>query len=256
MFTLIAFNEAVDAAGVFYNIKGAADQHVHVEGDVIYVPDFATKVLSASAQIYDGTRAYLLSPSLRKMGVFPISPSNNIQTLWDANHPVKRDMYRGDSPISLIAGEGLEAFAKTNVDTTKFVSISVLLGDAPVSPVKGEIWTVRTTTALITTEESKWKNGEITFDETLPVGRYQVVGAQCWAVYGTLFRLVPVGARNRPGGLCTGGHGQWGPLHQRAGRMGVWCEFHSTTPPSLDLLGRETRDPEDVSLYLDLIKIA
>lgn len=255
MFTVIGFNENAETAATYVNIAGAKDQSAHVEDDVIYVPEKFTKVLWVSALGYDLSRAKLESPSIRRMGVLDINPSSNLETTYSNNLPQLNARYTGDCPISLVTAEGLEAKVRTNVDTTYLNTVGVCLGDAPVTPVKGEIWTVRATIDSLTMVKSEWANSEFVWDETLPVGRYQIVGAEVWAGYGSIFRFVPVGGMNRPGALTSGWSGQWTPIWQRFGNMGVWCEFHSTTPPSLEVLSMQAV-ATSVSIHVDLIKLA
>lgn len=256
MFTLIGYNEVASAAAAWVNVAGAKDRHVHVEDDTIYVPDFATKVLWCAALGRQLSRGRLESPSLRRLSYLGISPSCNLETLETANFPQLNARYTGESPISLVAGEGLEAKVRLHrLEDDTVATVGVCLGDAPVSPVRGEIWTVRFTYASLTPITGEWVNTEIEFDETLPVGRYQVVGALLWMGHGLLFRLVPIGSKYCPGGLTTGWAGQWTPIWQRYGNMGIWCEFHSSTPPSIDILSR-SEAPGEGTGYLDIIKIA
>jgi len=253
MFTLLGFNEASASAGAYANLKGAQDQTTRVVDDVVYVPANFTKLLWVGANGTDIVRAKLESPSLRRMGVLMIEPKTNRDYVEFAYYPVAR--YTPNNPITLVAGEGLEAFVYCGRAHTEQMAIVVCLGDAIPSPVTGEIWTVRATYASLTPEEGKWINGELTFDETLPVGKYQIVGASIWHGSGLAFRFSPVGAMNRPGGLTGGGVGAIEPWWQRLGHMGVWCEFHSSTPPSVDVLASNTTASSG-SMEIDLIKVA
>lgn len=253
MFTLVGFNENAETAAVYNNIAGIADQVVHVEGDIVYVPEKFNKILMVCAVGLDCGKAKLESPSIRKMGVLDINPHGNYDLITMGHFPCAR--WTPQSPISLVTGEGLEGKTYVGTDITHFQAIGVLLGDAPATPVTGEIWTVRATCASTTPEESKWVNVEMTFDETLPVGRYQVVGCEVWMQSGLLFRLVPIGAMNRPGGLICCGNQQRAPDQQRWGYLGVWCEFHSSTPPSIDIVA-SNEVASTISVHLDLIKVA
>lgn len=253
MFTLLAFNEDQNTANAYDNIAGAADQTTRVVNDVVYVPDKFNKILWVCARGRDVIKAKLESPSLRKMGVLDINPTENLDYAEYVIQPHAR--YTGASPLPLTTGEGLEAFTWSGRASDYYVAVGVCLGEGPVTPVTGEIWTIRATCASTTPVIKKWVNVEMTFDETLPVGRYQIVGAEVWLNRGLLFRFVPIGTLNRPGGLACWGHQQRAPDWQRWGAMGVWCEFHSSTPPSVDFLCEDTTDTT-VSVHLDVIKIA
>lgn len=253
MFTLVAFQEAEpSAAAVAENVAGVPDQHVRVEGDIIYMSE-----LNDILAVYCGgaatlTEAYLASPSLRRLANYYISP------IELAGMPVGDDSFimHPQSPLSLEENEGLEVIVTDSagvgaVNTT----VGVWLADGPQLPITGEIFHVKAT-STITEVVNTWVNGTITFDQVLPVGRYQIVGARCWIDDGVLFRFVPIGAANRPGGLCSGGIGYKAHDLQRNGGLGVWCEFDQITPPSVEVLANEGAAGTAVELYIDLIKIS
>ncbi|GAI74912.1 unnamed protein product, partial [marine sediment metagenome] len=82
----------------------------------------------------------------------------------------------------------------------------------------------------------------------------QVVGAQCRCAEAGIFRLVPVGADHRPGGMIDGNVFRIDTTEQRWGKMGVWCEFDQLTPPSLEICMYKTEGW--YSLKLDLLKVS
>jgi hypothetical protein len=91
-------------------------------------------------------------------------------------------------------------------------------------------------------------------DEDLPVGRYQIIGAQMYADKPGLFRLVPIDSADRPGGIIYAGNVRQSTLAQRGGQLGVWCEFNQLTPPSIEILGNEVISW--YQLHVDLVKVA
>lgn len=249
-FTVIGWNQSPTGAGAYENIQGAKDQHVKVVGDRVYVPTL-NKLVFASVRgcLYRGR---IKSPSLRRLAYLHINPSENISISDLYPHP-PFVMYQGESPLPLVVGEGLEVEV-WGAGGDDFYSAIVGLSDAPLSPVRGEIWTVKAT-ATIPMVEGEWGNSEIAFEQTLPVGKYQIVGALCSAEEASAFRFVPIGSMYRPGGPALIHNQLDMPSMFRKGGMGVWCEFDSVTPPSVDALGL-TEGDEAVVLYLDIIKIA
>lgn len=252
MLTVVAWNQAVAPVASFENIQGAKDQHVKVVDDRVFVPEKLNKIVFCAASGEAVHRARLESPSLRRLAYLMISPLNTLAVTAEHGQPPM--MYQGESPLALDPAEGLEAKVYMGAPDATFNTILLGLSDSPIVPVKGEIWTVRAT-ATITAEEGVWVNSEITFDQTLPVGRYQIVGCECWSLTGHAFRLVPIGQLNRPGGIVIREHQLIDPPWQRKGGLGVWCEFDSVTPPSVDLLASSAVAQFPV-LHLDLIKIA
>ena len=100
-----------------------------------------------------------------------------------------------------------------------------------------------------------WVNGAITLAETLPAGKYQLVGAVLWGINAVAFRFAMVGGTWRPGGIANHDIQTSPQIWQRNGGLGVWGEFSHDTPPSMDLLA-DTAASQGVGGCLDLIKIA
>lgn len=249
-FTVIGWNEGPTAAGVYESLQGAGDQHVKVVDDRVYCPPL-NKLVFASIRgcLFRGR---VKSPSLRRLAYLHINPSEHtIASLALGYGPFV--MYQGDSPLSLVVGEGLEVEAWGAGGAKPYAAI-VGLADGPLRPVTGEIWTIRAT-AKPTLVIGEWANAEITFEQTLPVGKYQIVGALCSATDVLAFRFVPIGSMYRPGGPALLQTQLAMPPMFRKGGIGLWCEFDSVTPPSVDVIG-QTAGEQDIVLFLDLIKIA
>jgi len=109
--------------------------------------------------------------------------------------------------------------------------------------------------AAVNSVASTWSSAALTFRQTLPVGRYAVVGAKFVAEDAVAFRFIPIGELQRPGGIANGLNGELAPKEQRYGGMGTWFEFDSQTPPSVEILGH-TAIAADRNIYLDMIKVA
>ncbi len=252
VFSLVAFQESEDEAGAYANKAAVPDEIATTSGDFIYVPADVSQLLGAYAAC-GGTiegAAYLKSPSLRALAYYDIQPSQEgIQPSGSESVRIHPEL-----PIPLTVNEGLEAMVKSNPGSTEVHSVVVFLGSGPTAPVGGVIHPVKFTTA-ITETVGAWKNGAITFSQTLPVGRYQIVGSAMWGTSGVAFRYVLKGFGHRPGFICHGTEGNAGDPHQRYGAMGVWGEFDSSTPPTVDWLAMATSGSAQTGI-MDLIKIA
>jgi len=251
-FSIVAFQESEDEAGAYANKAAIADEICTTSGDYLYVPADVAKLIGAYAAC-GGTiegAAYLKSPSLRALAYYDIYPcQEGTQPSGDESVLIHPDL-----PIDLTPGEGLEAMVKSNPASAEVHSVVVFLADGAIAPVTGVIHPVKFTTA-ITETVGVWKNGAITFSQTLPVGRYQIVGAAMWGTSGVAFRFVLKGDGHRPGFICHGTEGNRGNKYQRHGRMGVWGEFDSSVPPSVDWLAMATSGSAQTGV-MDLIKIA
>jgi len=127
------------------------------------------------------------------------------------------------------------------------------LSDGPIAPVTGIMRTVRTTCAITLTAYA-WSNGALTFDQTLPAGRYQIVGMRAESTGLIAARLVTPASPWRPGVIGFDAESDVEPDRFRYGRCGVFSEFDHDAPPTVDFLSVSADTAETV--HLDLIKIA
>jgi hypothetical protein len=247
-FTLVAWTQSQDTGGVLTNVAALADQHVTVSGNNIRVP-----ALSQLAGYYaNGTtisRAQISSPSLRRKALIDIEPID-ISAEPSANPPMHD---RFSSPIPLEADEDLTALVAEGAAGAEYEHVLAWLCDGPITPVTGEVFTVRATGTTTLTAYA-WTNCALTFSQTLPTGRYQVVGARGLSAGAIAFRLVFPGGTWRPGGIGCDAASDLNPAKQRMGGWGVWGEFAHTAPPTVDFLSVSADTSEVV--HLDLIKVA
>jgi len=250
-FTLVGWQQSLDEDGVLSPIDACADQHVAVSGDKIYVPSLNKLVAEYVAQANTVTHAQLQSPSLRRVALLDIA------MVQGGIRPSGGESFlpHFSCPIDLAEGEGLEAYINKPADGAIVATVIAYLADGALTPVVGEIFTVKFT-ATITSVLTQWANGAITLGQTLPVGRYAIVGGDVSEAGGDLiaFRFVVAGYEWRAGGLCTGDLGAKPSPHQRYGGMGVWAEFDSSAPPTLDILAAAAA-AQTVVGYIDLIKV-
>ncbi len=249
-FTLVAWQESIDEDDVLSNVAAVADQHIHVEGDRIFVPELNKLLAEYVAQANGMYAARIQSPSLRAGLLI------DIPILQQGLNPSGSESFypHFDCPISLVTNEGLEALANKPADGSVVATILAWLADADLKPVYGEFLTVRFT-ATITSVLGEWKNGAITLAQTLPVGKYAIVGANVIETGGDAiaFRFVIPGYPWRPGGLSCNSYGAKPFYLQMYGGMGVWAEFDSQTPPTIEILHGAAASQSLVG-YLNLVK--
>lgn len=247
-FTTIAYSESQDTAGVLTYVAGVQDQHVRVEGDNIIVPRGVNSLVAAFGIGATISLAQLESPSLRRVllldlaplnvGAEPISP-NTVNPLWE-------------TPLTLDEDEALRALVAEAAAGAERESVLVWLADGALSPVGGDIYTVRATTTPAAAAYV-WANSALTFVQSLPAGRYQVVGMRCEAADLIAARLVFVGGMLRPGviGFDTASENTLEKF--RRGGLGVWGEFEHNQPPTVDSFS--VAGGVAINVWLDLIKI-
>jgi len=245
--TLVGWHESQETGGVLTLHAAIPDPHVRVVGDDIIVP-----ALSQLAGVYALgqyiTQAQLSSPSLRRIVELDVSALD--RAAEPTSRPPFIDLF--EQPIPLVASEALNS--KMAEDGPKWRNMMLAwLSDGPITPIRGEVRTVRATSTVTLTPYS-WTNGSLTFTQTLPAGRYQIVGARARSTGLWAFRFVVPGYPWRPGAIGFDAESDIGPNRFRYGNAGVWCEFDHDAPPTVDFLSRSA-DTSQV-LYIDIIKIA
>lgn len=247
-FSLVAYSQSIDEGGVLTEIDPASDVIVSISGKNIFVP-LLNRLLGVWVGLGStGVQAYLDAPSLRRLILQDVSPLE----LALAPSDVPALSWYGANPIALETNEGLKLLTQADPATAERRIGLVWLGDAGLVPVGGDIRTIRATSA-ITATVGAWTNGPMTFRQTLPVGTYRVVGASVIGANICGFRFVPIGVAQRPGGLGQPTADAKVAQGQRFGGWGAWFDFHSTTPPTLDILTSGASSSQII--YIDLIKV-
>jgi len=248
MLTTVAFSEAQDSA-VLANVAALADQHVRVSGDDIIVPRAVPNIVGVYFLGLNFTLGQVASPSLRRRVNLDIEPGDRL-ALPLATTKSYLDYSR--SPIPLDPEEALNALAAEDGVGAIRTTAGIWLADGPLSPITGDIVTVRATsaTALVA---NVWSNVALTFTQTLPAGRWQVVGFRAQSANMQLARLVFVDGAWRPGVIGTNADNDSDVPIFRRGGVGSFGEFSHNTPPTVDCLANAA-DATQV-FHLDLIKV-
>lgn len=251
-FTTVAWSESLDAGGILVPVNAVPDQHIKTEGDSVYVSQYNILLGGMACVGASATRARLVSPTLRRLAPFYITP------LTLALYPSSHHLHNVDISrrIKLDIDEQLEFEEDGNPASAEQVTGVAWLADSPVAKVEGEIFRVKASvTGAIT--GGVWDFYNLSFDDDLPVGTYDCVGLVAVVPTGVVARLVPVGGTNRPGVPCS--HDE--NLEDLSktfvdGNMGVFCSFPHNNPPSLEILGSASASSTTYKVYLDLIKTA
>ncbi len=249
MLHLFAFEESVDPGNAFNDINCVPDQAVFSETTNMRVPEELPFFVGQAALINDASaaRAQIVSPSLRATMNVDVEPV--IAALVFGSPP--EGIWHGDSPVRLDKFEAVNFSMLSDPAAAVIHRGLLILSDGAVSQVKGEIFTIRAT-AAITLATGTWVNGALTFGQTLPTGRYQIVGMRARGTNLVAARLVFIGGKFRPGVPALNAIGDLDPWWTRYGGMGVLGEFHTNNPPTVDCLG--VTDTAQTFLF-DLIKV-
>jgi|TARA_B110000211_G_C14063417_1_gene546632 hypothetical protein len=253
MFHLIAYYESIDPAAAATAIAAVQDPTINTTGDDVRMsaalPSIAgCTALTASAAF---TSAQLRAPSLRTLNNLDIRPLVNAVTFGDPPQPMM--FPRNVRPV--VPAEDLQAFVtSTPAGGAEAHYALVWLADAALPQVNGAMFTVGASSASTLTA-GNWVNSNITFDQTLPSGSYQVVGMRAEGANLVAARLVFPGAGAnswRPGVPGCNTAADLDPEYFRFGGMGIYGTFNQDNPPTIDGLG--VTDTAQ-TLTLDLIKV-
>jgi hypothetical protein len=249
MFHTVAYHGTV-TPGTQIELTPVPDSTLTINGNDIQVPSTYNKLVRAGASPGDTGSKYFEfeSPSLRGL-YFPQLP----KFAAGPGFPNERDFedFEG-SPLQLVTNEGLSVYSDIGPTGGGDAYVVTFLSDSPLAKASGNFRTIRAT-ASIQAAVDAWVSGAITFDQTLPVGQYDIVGMRVEGTGLVAARLIFIGLPSgiRPGVLCQDAAGQKGQYQFRHGYAGVFGSFPETNPPSLEVLGGTASAQV---LYLDLIK--
>ena len=216
-----------------------------------FVPQQDMFLLYAYHEGVTELRARITSPTIRQFTPTFIRPIN--AALLPAT--LTRPMNLLRSPLRLKA---LEEFAieSTNSAAGPNVCTTILgLGVGPIQPAPvGDIYTMRGTGTTTVTAQA-WSQCAITWADTLPVGRYAVVGLNFWGATAQAGRLIfnDGDQRWRPG--CVGGATDVVIEDEmfRNGNLGVWGTFNAWAMPNFEALCNAADTAQTV--YMDIMRI-
>lgn len=231
MFHLVAFSASVDSA-TLTPIAALADQALTLSGNDIVVPEDLPLLIAYYPFGVNNTRSQLVSPSLRRLFLEELMPIDRAALPPAEKHP----SYLGDYALPLVADELLEWQAAEDAAGASRVTGLIWIADAPPAPIPPiDAHTVRVTSSTAAVA-NVWSSIPLTFDQSLPSGRYQLIGANLRSTNLQAFRFNFRGQAWRPGYIGSQAVGDKLPDFQEPGRMGVLGEFAHNLPPLVDVL--------------------
>lgn len=250
MFNLVAFYASVAQDAALVNLAPVTDPLVTIQNSRLIFPG-EMQIGAIQGLILDGTRMRINTPQFRSIAlpeVYPVKITAEQGTnpvimgpMWDSLRIPRNDEFGFD--VSRAGAGAGDCFAG--------------LWYAPRRPAapQGPIITLRAT-ATITLTVGTWVAGSLTFDQSLPYGKYAVVGMNSIAGDAVFVRLAfPGETQYRPGVPNVEAYGSYvNPQIFRYGNFGLFGTFDSTAQPLIEVLGH-TAGSEPIVVLLDLIKI-
>ena len=253
-FHLAGFLEDIDAAGAFVNLTALADQRLFTQGDDIRVPDLnQVFALAGGADAVVQPRLRLTSPTLDELVRYEISPLNSQNAAAvEPDSPQKVDDLR-QNPLILGVDEILQCELFNNSAAAQDQWALLWFSDGSPQPVSGQRpFTVRAT-GTTTLVANTWTQVNVTLDDNLPPGNYQIIGLRPDSAGCVAGRVVfRTQNQNRPGALGTDTILDIQHPMFRHGALGVWGEFPFTQLPAIEFLSVVADTAE--TIHLDLIR--
>jgi hypothetical protein len=200
------------------------------------------------------TRLRISTPRVKAIARPVIQPVNQAATMAD---PLPICEYWRHN-IQLNPVEEVQML-RTNTTAVAEVDHALLcVGDNQRNVQQGDLYTARGTTSFTPTINA-WSAGVITMDDTLQVGRYQIIGMRVNDATGIGARLVFPGTplagatltNFRPGVPCRKNNGQSDWYPSRFGHIGPYGEFESFALPQLEIMDAgPTANPE---VFFDIV---
>lgn len=242
---LIAFDASDAANTALTQLNALASEFETISNNGVVIADLPL-VIGATAYSAHLSRAQFRAPSLQSPdypllnAIMVARPSSSIEQRW-------ADWRSG--PLSVKPGEQLLAYEQHST-ATEHVYVLALLADKVPAPVAQPFRTVRLT-GTTTLVADAWTPCTLTFDDQLPFGNYDVIGARFESASGIGYRLGVPGLGYRPGGPGLLDAVTPDKEMFRAGGLGVWFTFKSTQTITADVLGTAADTAQ--TLYLDVV---
>lgn len=231
----------LDTPGVYDGFAPLQNNH--------YIYPENSRVVLAYANGLGLARARINTPYNRQVSLPYITPINAAAAV--PNLPPLARFGHGGPYIPKLDEIGIDATTDATAGPNRD-TIGLFLHDGDFSVGGGNIVTIRGAAAIVSTT-LVWSAGTITFDQTLPYGRYEIIGMDCIGANLVFARLLFAEGGKRPGVLARTALTLAPFWDFREGNMGVLGQFDSTAPPSLEVWSIGAGSTQEV--YLDVRKI-
>ena len=213
-----------------------------------FFPTRAYQLLWAAGVGTNLTLGRLITPFLRQVTTPYIRPLNNGADF--PNLPGIAD-YRAN-PFTLRGLEEIQLDGTQDSGGTSRVWFFSALQEQPRPMPGGDIWTMRgtDTTTLVA---NSWTTLNVTWQDMLPAGTYEVVGLTATSASAKAVRIIFDDQILRPGSICTVDIDNQTSDIFRKGRLGGWGRFDSNRMPNFEMLADAGDTAEE--LYLDFVRV-
>jgi hypothetical protein len=250
VYTTIAWYKNVQTGGVPTDLSTVRDPHISQTDTRYTIPEAVRNLAGVFAASANLTETHLETPSMRRIAPLCVSPLNSGSV--KPTSPVRfMDMF--DAPLPLTPNEQILCKAAgSETSATDFIVIAFLASGRS-EPVGGPYYTVKAT-ASASLQPWQWTPVTPTFETSLPVGRYRIIGLRAQSPNLIAARIVVPGQPWRPGILGVGSVSDKEADRFRFGRNGVLAEFDTAEGFQIECLAAAA-DTSQV-FWLDLVPVA
>lgn len=253
VWSLVCGYESMTNGVTYQEVNGVLDQSMTLDAASRFAAPGAWQVMAGYVMGINLTAARINAPSMRSLilpEIYPSSPVADVPTIGVG--PIIMERY---GPRFAPQEYFIVEISRGGADAQP-VMWGLWIGPDITAPALGPAYTA-VATASPTIVAGSWVLASLSFNQTLPAGRYQVIGLGVVCNDCTFARLVFPGlSQYRPGVVVQDAYGDfpWGQRF-RYGGMGSFGEFVHNAPPAMEFLG-DTAGAESAVVYLDLIKVA
>lgn len=195
-------------------------------------------------------RAQMVTPKFRSVVIPFVRPIERAATPPQLPNVSRMGGYWPIIPTN----EELQFLVSNNLGAaTEQENVVVWLSDGRNDTPVGPVYPLRFT-STITLVANAFASGSITLAQTLPSGRYAIVGASGFCTNGAIARFILPGYQWRPGFLVGQNAGIFMGEWFQAGSLGNWGEFVNTSVPSVEVFGT-ANGAQTLDGYMYIIKI-
>lgn len=244
---MVAFAGSIPTTSTFFPIPLITDTILTKTAGGMFAGS-SMKALLGYVRGVNVTEARINAPNLRAVGppmLWPFDTAVNPPNL----PPLIR--FRECGPV-------VPAFDPFNVEVSTAVAVAadaqalILFGDGPPPIDRRSSRTIKLTAAVNCTV-NQWTVGDFILPQTLPAGRYAVVG---FAAFGTGLlgaRLVFPDQNERPGVLAQQAFAEYDDSDYRYGQFGEWGTFSNIQLPAVECLAYAASSAQ--TFYLDIVPL-
>jgi hypothetical protein len=247
MFHLCAFFNASAGGLTDEDTPAVSDQVITISNNH-FIPPVPAYIKMATLNGATAARLKISSPKLRALAQLQF-PRATVAT----DNPTAGQINDcSPMPIKVNAIDELSALVTTTAGASSNI-VGLWLDDGNTQHPRGEPYWIHGNSTF-TSVAHTWTSGAIVFDQTLPAGKYSIIGMDVFAATTTFARLIfPTGGW-RPGVLVRSAVGANLPEYFQNGYFGEFGQFASVAQPQLEVFSRVGVSQFDV--FLQLLKLS